>query len=91
VCVASILFLAALFAVRSTVLQAQTPAASSSAGGDATFRAGTQEVLVDVVVVDKKGNVQRDLTRQDFKIWEDGKEQKITSVARPAFECASSA
>lgn len=29
------------------------------------------------VVVDKKGNVQKDLARQDFKIWEDGKEQKI--------------
>jgi VWFA-related protein len=48
---------------------------------DATFRAGTQDVLVDAVVVDKKGIFQRDLTRQDFKLLEDGKEQKITSFS----------
>ena len=38
----------------AAMLRAQAPA---------TFRAGTQEVLVDAVVVDKKGNFQRDLTR----------------------------
>jgi VWFA-related protein len=59
----------------SVVLAAQTP------GGGPGFRTGTQEVLVDAVVLDKKGNFQRDLTQQDFRIWEDGKEQKITSIS----------
>jgi len=63
------------------MLLAQTPAASGSGGMEATFRAGTQEVLVDAVVVDKNGDPQRDLTRRDFKIFEDGKEQKITSFS----------
>ncbi len=34
-------------------------------------------VLVDAVAVDKKGKFVRDLTQKDFRIWEDGKEQKI--------------
>jgi VWFA-related protein len=80
-CVASVLFVAAVFGIRPAMLVAQAPAASGSGAGDATFRAGTQEVLVDAVVSDKKGNFQRDLTQHDFKIWEDGKEQKITSFS----------
>ena len=63
------------------MLPAQAPAASGSGDAEATFRAGTEEVLVDAVVVDKKGRFQRDLTARDFKIWEDGKEQKITSFS----------
>jgi VWFA-related protein len=54
----------------SAILTAQT-----------TFRAGVQEVTVEAVVTDKKGNFQRDLTRENFKLWEDGKEQKITSLS----------
>ena len=79
--IAFILLLAAVFGGRAVEVLAQVPAASGSAGGEATFRAGTQEVLVDASVVDKKGNFQRGLTQQDFKILEDGKEQKITSFS----------
>ena len=32
-------------------------------------------------MTDKKGNIPRDLTAQDFKIVEDGKDQKITSFS----------
>jgi hypothetical protein len=67
---AAVLFGAA-FGGGEMIMRAQT--------SDATFRAGTQEVLVDAVVVDKNGNFQRDLTQQDFKISEDGKAQQITS------------
>jgi hypothetical protein len=44
----------------------------------ATFRAGTQEVLVDAVVVDKKGNFQRDrISVGDYhKLNRDGSEYK---------------
>lgn len=45
----------------------------------AIFRAGAREVLVDVEVTDKKGNFRRDLAQQDFRILEDGREQKISS------------
>ncbi|MGB9470989.1 MAG: VWA domain-containing protein [Candidatus Acidiferrum sp.] len=38
-------------------------------------------VLVDAVVTDKKGNYIRDLTQQDFKVYEDNKEQAITSFS----------
>jgi VWFA-related protein len=47
----------------------------------AQFRAGTQEVRVDALVLDKKGAFQGNLTRDNFKISEDGKEQKITSFS----------
>jgi VWFA-related protein len=38
-------------------------------------------VLVDSVVTDKKGNYIRDLQQKDFKVWEDGKEQAVTSFS----------
>ena len=45
------------------------------------IRVETRLVLVDTVVTDKKGNYIRDLTQKDFKVWEDGKEQAITSFS----------
>ena len=38
-------------------------------------------VLVDAVVTDKKGKYIRDLTQQDFRVFEDNKEQVITSFS----------
>jgi VWFA-related protein len=38
-------------------------------------------VLVDAVVTDKKGQYVRDLEQKDFKVFEDSKEQKITSFS----------
>jgi VWFA-related protein len=45
------------------------------------IRAETRLVLVDTVVTDKKGDYVRDLAQKDFKVWEDGKEQPITSFS----------
>src|SRR5271155_966928 len=45
------------------------------------IRAETRLVLVDTVVTDKKGNYVRDLAQTDFKVWEDGKEQTLTSFS----------
>src|SRR6476659_3659416 len=39
-------------------------------------------VVVDAVVTDKKGNYIHDLAANDFKLWEDGKEQPVTSFSR---------
>jgi VWFA-related protein len=74
-------FAAAILGCGTAILLAQPPATSGSSGAAVTFRAGTEEVLVDAAVADKKGNFQRDLAQEDFKILEDGKEQKITSFA----------
>jgi VWFA-related protein len=56
---------------------------SSAAGADdaGVIRAETRLVLVDTVVTDKKGEYVRDLTQKDFKVWEDGKEQPVTSFS----------
>ena len=61
-----------------------TPAASAqqaqaSAGG--SIKAETREVRVDVVVTDKKGNYVQDLTTNDFRVYEDDKQQTINSFS----------
>jgi VWFA-related protein len=38
-------------------------------------------VLVDSVVTDKKGNYVRDLTQNDFKVFEDNKEQQVSTFS----------
>src|SRR3989442_3548490 len=41
-------------------------------------------VLVDAVVTDKKGNYVRDLTQNDFKVFEDNKEQPVSAFSSGA-------
>jgi VWFA-related protein len=56
--------------------------AQQSAAADVPLiRSETRLVLVDTVVTDKKGNYVRDLADKDFKVWEDGKEQAVTSFS----------
>src|SRR5215468_5576236 len=43
----------------------------------AVFRGGTELVLVNVVARDKSGQFVRDLKREDFIVFEDGKKQTI--------------
>src|SRR3984957_19027267 len=63
----------------NTIAYAQsTPPATDDS---ATIHAESRLVLVDTVVTDKKGNYIRDLVQKDFKVWEDGKEQSITSFS----------
>src|SRR5882762_1839076 len=57
----------------------QAPAAGTSDPG--VIHVETREVLVDAVVTDKKGNYIRDLAQKDFKVWEDGKEQAVSSFS----------
>ena len=56
-------------------------AAPSAEKSDTIIRAETKLVLVDAIVTDKRGGYVRDLTAKDFKVWEDKKEQKITSFS----------
>ena len=55
--------------------------ATANPADPAVIRAETRVVLVDTVVTDKKGNYLRDLTQKDFRVWEDGKEQPVTSFS----------
>src|SRR6185437_15998227 len=47
-------------------------------------RVESREVLVDVTVT-AKGDTSN-LTAKDFSVWEDGKQQKLTSVTRAVAE-----
>src|SRR5271156_775526 len=59
---------------------AQQPAPQSPDNTHA-IKAETNEVRVDVVVTDKKGNYITDLTQKDFKVYEDNKEQAVNSFS----------
>ena len=49
--------------------------------GEATIQVNVRQVLVPVVVTDRDGRHVTGLTRTDFKVFEDGVEQKITAFA----------
>ena len=58
------------------------PQTSQTPPGTPVIKSQVRVVLLDSVVTDKKGNYIRDLTAKDFKVWEDNKEQQITSFSR---------
>jgi VWFA-related protein len=65
-------------------LLAQTPSApkttpSTNEDGTPSFHATTRNVVLDAVVLDRKGDVVNGLTRNDFVIREDGAPQVIQS------------
>jgi VWFA-related protein len=67
-----------LLLVWSTVgLVAQQPQAPVQSG--TRLRVSTELVLVNVVARDKHGNLIRDLKREDFTVYEDGKKQDLSS------------
>src|SRR5271163_2774266 len=55
---------------------------------DFTVSVKVDRVLVNVVARDKKGNLIKDLKREDFTILEDGKPQKIVSFDLEQVETA---
>ena len=64
---------------------AQPPATPPSGTSDRqgqppVFRGGTNQVRVDVTVLDRKGQPITDLTRDDFELREDGVEQSIDTL-----------
>src|SRR3954463_2250330 len=50
------------------------------AGKPPVFRGGTNQVRVDVTVLNKKGDPVSDLTRDDFEVREDGLVQEVQNV-----------
>src|SRR3984893_15817163 len=69
----------ALLAACAYVLAAQERAHAPAANPPETvIRAGSQEVLLDVIVRDKKGKPVRDLEAKDIRVFDEGTQQKIT-------------
>jgi VWFA-related protein len=63
---------------------AQTPAntpPATSAPQSAVIKAESKLVIVDAVVTDKKGNYVHDLKQNDFKVYEDNKEQQVSTFS----------
>ena len=59
----------------------QQPAQPPPAGAQPpVFRGGTNQVRVDVTVLDRKGQPVSDLTKDDFEVREDGIEQSIDTI-----------
>ena len=74
-------FFACMAAVTAAGLaQAQQPKEAVADSG-AVIRTETKVVLVDAIVTDKKGNYIPGLMQKDFKVWEDNKEQNVSSFA----------
>src|SRR6266404_9590034 len=61
--------------------QASSPAEQQPA---VVIKKESKLVLVDSVVTDKKGNYVRDLTQNDFKVFEDNKEKPVSSFSTGA-------
>jgi VWFA-related protein len=62
-----------------TVPTAPPPPPAAQQQGMAPIRVNSELVLVNVVARDKKGNLVRDLKREDFSLFEDNKEQRIST------------
>ncbi len=52
---------------------------AAQAGGSVKLRVDVELVTTDVTVVDRKGNPVRNLKKEDFRLYEDGKEQEISN------------
>jgi VWFA-related protein len=71
---------------------AQTPAQAPADAAGATpappqspvIRAESKLVIVDAVVTDKKGGYVHDLKQDDFKVYEDNKEQQVSTFSSGA-------
>lgn len=68
-----------LFALLAVPLASQSPDAPP--GQLPTFKAEVEYVEVDALVTDQSGAVVRDLRKEDFQIFEDGKSQAIAGFA----------
>jgi VWFA-related protein len=73
--VASFLFLMAV----ASLAQQQSSSSSESQAEQQSVKINTSEVLLDVLVKDKKGRPVRDLKPEEIEVFEDGVKQQITA------------
>jgi VWFA-related protein len=64
-------------ALTATIALAATLAPGPAARAQAPIQVSVNEVIVPVTVADEKGRFVSNLTKDDFKIYDEGKEQKI--------------
>src|SRR5689334_12198781 len=74
--IGAVMALVALGAEAPLTALAQQAGAPQSAPA---LRATTELVLVNVVARDRKGNLIRDLKREDFTVFEDNQKQQVSS------------
>lgn len=77
-------FVAAALALTATGLWAQNSQdkdKNKPPDSGEVIRTETRLVAIDAVVTDKKDNYVKDLSKKDFTVFEDGKEQKITQFS----------
>ena len=72
----NVLTVAVLMLITAALVSTQDPTAPQGAP-QPSFRTGVNIVRVDVIVTDDKGTPVTDLTREDFEIVEDGRQQAI--------------
>lgn len=65
-------------------VQAPDPASGAPAQANTVIKKESRLVLVDAVVTDKKGNYIRDLSQKNFKVYEDSKEQQVSTFSSGA-------
>src|SRR5215468_5777260 len=71
--------IAVIFLTAALVAPAQAQDPSKQARQDEKVAVGTVEVLLDVVVKDKRGRAVTDLSAADFEVFEDGAKQPVES------------
>lgn len=66
----------------ANVPQHQQPGTTVQKGNNGiyVYRTNVDEVLLDCTVINEKGETVNDLTKSDFRVWENGKPQTINSV-----------
>jgi VWFA-related protein len=70
---------------------APSPSPEAPAAETPTFAAGVEQVTVDTVVVDKKGNPVKGLKAADFTVFEDGDPQEVVNFEAIQLPAAPSA
>ncbi|MDP3718488.1 MAG: VWA domain-containing protein [Acidobacteriota bacterium] len=63
------------------LVAAFTAAVGGQAGGQQSFRSGVELVSFGVTVVDRRGNLVTDLSRDDFEVVEDGRPEELNYFA----------
>ena len=73
--------LIALLAAAVVMVAAQQPPAAPAPDSQTpTFKTGTEEVILDIVIRDKKGKAILDVTPEELSVEDNGVKQKITSL-----------
>ncbi len=75
------IFLLAVAAIGAGAIALAQDSTPQNTGNLPVIKSETRVVLVDAVVTDKKGNYIHDLEQKDFRVWEDNKEQTVTSFS----------